>query len=174
MRLLARREHSRKELANKLLASCNPPRNFSCNPPRNSSCSPASNPASKHRLQFPPEELTRQQVLDAIEELLNKLEAKDLLSDQRFAETLTRQYVRKGKGPVALRQAYQAHQLDAEITRPLLDWLAPLWEEQVWRVRNKRFGDQPPADRKEAAKMQRFLAARGFTAEQINRAIFGA
>ncbi|MDR9468098.1 regulatory protein RecX [Marinospirillum sp.] len=151
-RLLARREHSRKELASKLLT------------PRNS--------PSKHKIQPPPEDLSHQEIQDEIEQLLNKLEANDLLSDERFAETLTRQYLRKGKGLLALQQAYQEHQLDSEITRPLLDWLAPLWEEQVWRVRIKRFGDQPPLDQKEAAKMQRFLASRGFTPEQICKVVF--
>ena len=152
-RLLARREHSRQELASKLLY------------PRNS--------PTKHKIQLPPEDLSHQQVQDEIEQLLNKLEANDLLSDERFAETLTRQYLRKGKGLLALQQAYQEHQLDSAITRPLLNNLAPLWQEQANRVREKRFGDQPPANQKEAAKMQRFLASRGFTPEQIRKAVFG-
>jgi len=152
-RLLARREHSRHELASKLLQ------------PRNS--------PTKHRIQPPPETLSKQQLQEEVEQLLNKLEAKDLLSDERFAETLTRQYLRKGKGPKALQQAYQEHHLDTAITQPLLNQLAHLWQEQANRVREKRFGDLPPDDQKSAAKMQRFLASRGFTAEQIRQAIFG-
>ena len=151
-RLLARREHSRKELQSKLL-----------NPP---------NSPSRHKLPPPPEDLSQQQRLHEVEQLLHKLEENKLLSDERFAETLTRQYLRKGKGLIALQQAYQEHQLDSTITRPLLDWLAPLWEDQARRVREKRFGDQAPSDPKEAARMQRFLASRGFTPEQIRKAVF--
>lgn len=151
-RLLARREHSRQELGSKLLN------------PRNS--------PTKHKIQAPPEELSRQQIQHAIEQLLDKLVANDLLSDERFADNLTRQYLRKGKGPLALQQAYQEHQLDSAITQPLLSKLAHLWQEQANRVREKRFGDQPPVDQREAAKMQRFLASRGFTSEQIHRAVY--
>jgi|AntRauTorckE6833_2_1112554.scaffolds.fasta_scaffold33293_2 regulatory protein len=151
-RLLARREHSRQELGSKLLN------------PRNS--------PTKHKILPPPEELNQQQVQQEIEQLLNKLEANDLLSDERFAETLTRQYLRKGKGLLALQQAYQEHQLDSAITQPLLKDLAHLWQDQANRVREKRFGDHPPADQKEAAKMQRFLASRGFTPEQIRKAVY--
>ncbi|WP_114417561.1 regulatory protein RecX [Marinospirillum perlucidum] len=151
-RLLARREHSRKELGDKLLTPPNSP--------------------TRHRLPSAPAEMSRAQQEAEVETLLDKLEANNLLSDQRFADNLTRQYLRKGKGLLALQQAYQQHQLATEITRPLLDWLAPLWEEQAWRVRSKRFGEAPPADAREAAKMQRFLASRGFTPEQIRQAVF--
>ncbi|SFB99415.1 regulatory protein [Marinospirillum celere] len=151
-RLLAMREHSRHELAEKLFK------------PRNS--------PSKHQLLPPPEDLSSQAITTEIQTLLDKLEANDLLSDARFAETLTRQYLRKGKGLLALKQAYQQHQLDRAITQPLLEGLSHRWQEQAYRVREKRFGNQPPADQKEAAKMQRFLASRGFTPEQIRKAVF--
>jgi regulatory protein len=151
-RLLARREHSRHELTDKLFS------------PRNS--------PSKHKILPPPENLSSAQVRAEINLLLDKLETNGLLSDQRFAENLTNQYLRKGKGPLALKQAYQAHQLDESITQPLLAALAHRWQEQANRVREKRFGSLPAADQKDAAKMQRFLAQRGFSPEQIRLAVF--
>lgn len=151
-RLLARREHSRYELGDKLLS------------PRNS--------PSKHKILPPPETLSSTQIRAEINLLLDKLEANDLLSDQRFAENLTRQYLRKGKGLLALKQAYQSHQLDTSITQPLLAALTHRWQEQANRVREKRFGSLPATDQKDAAKMQRFLSQRGFTPEQIRLAVF--
>lgn len=152
-RLLARREHSRHELASKLYHPPNSP--------------------SRHRIQAAPEQLSPSQIQDEIQQLLDKLEANDLLSDQRFAETLSRQYLRKGKGPLALQQAFQEHQLDASITQPLLKSLGPLWQQQADRVKQKRFGETLPSDAKSRAKMQRFLASRGFTGAQIRQAIHG-
>lgn len=152
LRLLARREHSQKELADKLF-----------NPPPS---------PWKQRLPTPPEELTEPERHNEVLKLVHQLEAKNLQSDARFAEDLTRQYLRKGKGPLALHQAYQEHQLDPDITQPLLRPLDNLWQQQADRVRVKRFGDQPAENKKLAAKMQRFLASRGFTAAQIAQAVF--
>lgn len=151
-RLLARREHSRYELGDKLLT------------PRNS--------PSQYKIQPPPDNLSSTQIHAEINLLLDKLETNNLLSNQRFAENLTNQYLRKGKGPLALKQAYQTHRLDESITQPLLAKLAHRWQEQANRVREKRFGTLPAADPRDAAKMQRFLAQRGFTSEQIRLAVF--
>lgn len=42
------------------------------------------------------------------------------------------------------------------------------WRSRIKRVRDKKFGDQPPESAQEKAKQWRFLQYRGFTSEQIN------
>jgi regulatory protein len=133
LRLLARREHSRQELARKLEAHA----------------------------------------ADAgeLEVLLDELQARGWLSEQRMAEQLVRaaagrygvgkvlQQLRdKGVDPEVVAQArvaLQANDLDSA--------------RAVWR---KRFG-QPAQDRREQARQARFLEQRGFEPEVIRRVLGG-
>lgn len=53
-------------------------------------------------------------------------------------------------------------------------WVDPRsrdWFAQAGRVRQRRFGARPPRDYAERAKQARFLQYRGFTFEQIQRAL---
>ncbi len=131
IRLLSRREHSCKELQQKLLA-----RDFG-------SC--------------------------LIDEVLTTLQAENLLSDERFAESYVRSKVRKGVGPVRLQHELRDHQIDDElIHRYLCD---QHWRQLAVEVRQKRFGAVLPESYEERANQMRFLQYRGFSAEQINGAM---
>jgi len=107
-----------------------------------------------------------------INQLISFLLEHDLQSDKRFIESLSHKFLRQGKGPLALHQEYRKHQLETSLVSQQLKSLEPLWYPQVMRVREKRFGNQPPKDQREAGKMQRFLAQRGFTPDLIRKAVF--
>lgn len=109
---------------------------------------------------------------ERLNQLIHFLLEHDLQSDQRFVESLSNQFLRRGKGPIALQHAFRQHQLDKDLIQKQLTTLVHLWYPQVMRVREKRFGSQPPKDQREAGKMQRFLAQRGFTPDQIRQAVF--
>lgn len=133
LRLLARREHSRAELARKLEAAG-----------------------------FAREEIAL---------LLDAFEAKNWLSDQRFAESYVADH-RARAGSVKL--AYDLRQRgvpDSVIEGVLSDNRDSELDRarEVWR---KKFGS-PPADASEKARQMRFLQSRGFTPEVIRRAIDG-
>lgn len=149
-RLLAAREHSRHELREKLLRDHNKTRPEQDETP----------------LFQEPEQAT-----SLIEQLLDQLAEQQLQSDQRFLDSQVRQYLSRGKGPLALQQACRQHRLDPVQVSEALQALDKLWPRQIQRVREKRFGNEPPADAREAARMQRFLAQRGFTPEQIRKAV---
>ena len=107
---------------------------------------------------------------DDIDTLLDRLEARRLLSDQRAAEAIV--HVRRGQRGVLriaheLEQKGVAPELATEALSGLSDLQIPLARE-VWR---KRFGVLPaePADR---ARQTRFLASRGFSFDVI-RAVLG-
>jgi regulatory protein len=131
LRLLARREHSRAELARKL------------------------ENAGFARHDIAP--------------LLDAFEAKNWLSDRRFAESWVADHrARAGSVKLAydLRQrgvsdgiieAVLGDNRDSELDRA----------REVWR---KKFGSAP-ADAAEKARQMRFLQSRGFTPEVIRRAI---
>lgn len=109
---------------------------------------------------------------ELINQLIEFLLEHDLQSDERFIESLANKFLRQGKGPLALQQGYWKHQLAKQLVNQQLKSLEPLWYPQIMRVREKRFGNQPPIDQREAGKMQRFLAQRGFTPDLIRKAVF--
>jgi regulatory protein len=104
--------------------------------------------------------------------VLEKLTARRLLSDERFASSLVRHRVNRGQGPVRIRaelrqQGIDAGRIDAELRGAELDWPA-----LAAQVRRRKFGKGAPRTRNERAKQARFLQYRGFSADQI-RAAFG-
>lgn len=101
---------------------------------------------------------------DLLPPLLDSLQAEGLLSEQRYVDSKTRSLIGRGKGPLAIRAAL-GRDLPASSEAPP-DWIA-----QARRVLAKRFGTEPPADRTETARRARFLAARGYTAEQVRAAL---
>ncbi len=133
MNLLARREHSLKELRQKL------------------------------RRRFPDEQL--------LEAELERLAGQNLQSDNRFAESYTRQRALRGYGPERLRRELQERGLcesavDAALEQPGLDWRALACE-----VFRKRFGEPAPVEMKEKARRVRFMQYRGFDRDQFRHLV---
>ena len=131
MDLLARREHSRSELSDKLAARS-----------------------------FDP---------DVIRDVLDALEREGLLSSGRFAENFIASRHARGQGPVRI-----ARELSERGVEPPADWLDDPrydWNRLARDVRRKKFGDTLPAAFKEKARQARFLEYRGFSQDQIRRAL---
>jgi regulatory protein len=130
---LARREHSRSELARKL----------------------APHAAG----------------VEQLNQLLDDLEAKKLLSEARFVEVLARS---RGErfGAARVKQELRAHGVQADLVRSTVNDLQKSELERARSVWQRRFGVVAPyaAGR---AKQMRFLAARGFSAEVVRRVVGG-
>lgn len=124
LRLLARREHSRAELARKLAPRAESP--------------------------------------EALQSLLDSLEQRKQLSDQRFAaeraHVLSRKY-----GAARIRHDLKAKGVDPELVDPVST------ESELERARGilERKYHEPAATREERAKRMRFLQSRGFSSEII-------
>lgn len=131
MDLLARREHSRRELGDKLAAKA-----------------------------FDP---------DMIREVLDELEREGLLSAGRFAESFVASRAARGQGPV--RIARELAERGVESTRDWLDDARHDWNRLAREARRKKFGAALPSDYKEKARQARFLEYRGFSQDQIRRAL---
>ena len=108
----------------------------------------------------------------AIETLLDELEQQDLLSHERFAQSLAR---RRGAryGTARIRQELREHGLDDETVAEQVRELERTELSRAREVWERRFGT-PPEDLAERARQSRFLAARGFTGEVIRRVLSGA
>lgn len=105
----------------------------------------------------------------AVTQALDELEQRGLLSDARTADAvLLAKSPRYGSR--RLKQLLQAKSLDASLVS---DTLARARDSEFDRARavwHRRFGE-PPADVRERARQQRFLAGRGFESAVIERVL---
>lgn len=108
---------------------------------------------------------------EQIDAVLDVLEAKGLLSAQRFADSmLHRKAARFGAARIQAELAQ--HQLPADIAREAVQTLRDTEFERAHALWARRYGEpaQTPEDK---AKQMRFLAARGFSGEVIRRVVRG-
>ena len=110
---------------------------------------------------------------DIVEIQLGRLQEEGLLSDERFAEQFVRQRVERGHGPMKIRAEMQQRGVDGELIDIELEAHDDEWPKLAEIARNKRFGDEIPAEYAERAKQARFLQGRGFGMEHIRRVLKG-
>lgn len=135
MDLLARREHSRQELQQKLAS-----RGFDA-------------------------------VL--VDEVIGQLTNENLQSDDRYTETYVNERRNKGFGPLRIRQVLRSRGIDDPLIDQYLDPNDSEWTRLAAEVQQQRFGVIESGDQRTYAKAVRFLQQRGFTGEQIRRALQG-
>lgn len=102
---------------------------------------------------------------------LDRLSSEGLLSDERFTEAFINSRLKRGSGPIKIAMELQQRGISDELVNAYLDERDAQWMESAHAVRIKRFGPSPPSDFKERARQMRFLQYRGFTMEQIQRAV---
>lgn len=99
--------------------------------------------------------------------VLERLVAENLQSDERFTEAMVRYQRQRNKGPLWIRRWLQEKGIHSDLIHEYLcedDWL-----DQAKAIREQRFGIQQPSTPQEKARQMRFLAQRGFTAEQVRK-----
>ena len=101
--------------------------------------------------------------------VLDDLEIRNLLSDQRFAENYIDQRSRKGFGPLRIRAELSERGVGKDLIAELLDEPAFAWRDSMREAASRKFGDAPAADRRELARRSRFLQQRGFPTGLIGR-----
>jgi len=109
----------------------------------------------------------------AIHEVLEALAADGLLSEARLAEAYVAERIRKGFGPLRVREELRRKGLGDEQIDPYIHKMNDQWQLQLVAVHNRRFGAEPAVDPKEQARRARFLEARGFPAALVRRLVFG-
>ncbi|OQW94997.1 MAG: hypothetical protein BWK79_03905 [Beggiatoa sp. IS2] len=108
---------------------------------------------------------------DIIDQVLTQLQANHLINETRFVESFMHHRINQGYGPVRIQSDLRLRGIERELLADMLDSDAPVWVERAHQVRQKRFGDHLPTDRREWAKQMRFLQYRGFTNSQIKMAL---
>ncbi|HEX5276712.1 MAG TPA: recombination regulator RecX [Fluviicoccus sp.] len=107
--------------------------------------------------------------VEEIAAILDELAERNWQSDNRFAEAYVRQESRKGHGPLNIRQSLKQRGVDEELIANVL--MTEDWLEWARLTRQRKFGEEPPTDRKEQARQLRFLQYRGFTSDQCRKAL---
>ena len=106
-----------------------------------------------------------------IDAALDDLAAKDLLSEERTAQSVLRTQGPR-YGLQRLRQTLQAKGLATDLVALTLQQAHATELERAREVWQRRFG-QAPADAAERARQMRFMAGRGFEADIIRQVIQG-
>ena len=104
--------------------------------------------------------------------VLDELQAKGFIDHRRVAESVVHRRAAK-LGAMRIRQELQGKGLDAELVAQAVRALRPTELQRAREVWRKKF-DAPPAGPAERGKQARFLAARGFDAEVIQRVLKSA
>ena len=108
---------------------------------------------------------------EQVQVVLDELEAKGLLSAQRFAESmLHRKAARYGSARIQAELAQ--HQLPPDIAREATQALRDTEFERAHALWARRYGEIPETP-EEKARQMRFLAGRGFSGEVVRRVVRG-
>lgn len=105
--------------------------------------------------------------VDAVDAVLDDLERRGFLSDRRYAEAVTRQKAGT-HGRQAIAAVLRAKGVDADVAAEAVARLAADDDATLVAVWRRRFG-RPPADDRERARQVRFLQSRGFALSAILR-----
>lgn len=107
-----------------------------------------------------------------VDEVLDQLEADRLLSDRRFAESYVRMRRDRGYGPLYILSQFGKRGVDPAALEAALDRDDDDWVTVAEEVLRRKAGPEPALDSpRENNRLQRFLASRGFTAEQTHKAL---
>jgi len=109
----------------------------------------------------------------AVEAVLSSLEAKKLLSDERFVEEFVAARLRRGSGPLKIREELRGKGVDPELVDRAVTAHQGAWARMAGEARRKRFGSELPKDMQERARQARFLQQRGFSMDDIRAALKG-
>ena len=109
---------------------------------------------------------------EAIEAVLQDLQQRNLLSDERFAEQYLLMRSRKGFGPVRIEQEMHEKGVSDSLIAIAMDDADIDWREQMQDVLKKKYGSGSPLNYEERARRARFLEYRGFPAVLIRKSLF--
>jgi len=104
------------------------------------------------------------------EAAIARLAEEGLQSDARFVEHFVRSRIQRGQGPVKVRAELGRRGVDGELIGTALGDADCDWHALACEVLAKRF-DGPGDGPRERARRQRFLAGRGFDADQVHHAL---
>ncbi|MBY5990559.1 regulatory protein RecX [Ferrimonas balearica] len=110
-------------------------------------------------------------VASEIEQALSRADDWGYLDDARFAEGFVRYRSARGMGPIRLANELRERGVASDIIKAAIGECEQDWFALCETTCERKFGRRPPTDFKSRAKVQRYLAYRGFDMEQIRYAL---
>ena len=107
-----------------------------------------------------------------VHQVLDELQAKGFISDARVAESVVHRRSAK-LGGARIRHELQAKGLDGELVQQAVARLRGTELARAQAIWQRKFGS-PPQDAVQRGKQARFLAARGFGGDVIQRVLAGS
>jgi regulatory protein len=102
-----------------------------------------------------------------LEQVLDLLQQSGLQSDERFTESFIESRMRKGQGPIRIRQELKERGIGSALIDRDLEIFEGEWPSLLEQVHDAKFGRQRTRESRELAKRARFLEYRGFPSEMI-------
>ena len=103
-----------------------------------------------------------------VEQVVDRMQEEGWQSDERFAQSFVRDKLMQRQGRLKIiAQATQQRGLDRELLEQVLAQHEVDWRSQCREVHARKFGEQPPEDKKQWAKRVRYLQQRGFNSDEI-------
>lgn len=106
-----------------------------------------------------------------LEQVLEQLQADNLQSDARYADSFVRSRISRGQGPLRIRQELRQRGVEHSLIEQVLQDNEVDWAALALAQRRKRFGREPVSEPKAYARQSRFLAYRGFSHDQVRSAL---
>ena len=103
-----------------------------------------------------------------IEKLLDELEEKNYLNEQRFAESFLRYRSSKGQGSVKITSELYSRGINRNLIDQTFEKSEINWFNKAKEQLEKKFGKEKSIDFKEKCKRMRFLSSRGFSSEIVH------
>jgi regulatory protein len=109
---------------------------------------------------------------ESVDVVLDDLQQRDLLSDERFAEQYLLMRSRKGFGPVRIEQEMYEKGVGDGLIRLAMDEADIDWRELLTETLQKKYGAGAALNYEDRARRARFLEYRGFPASLIRKVLF--
>ena len=106
---------------------------------------------------------------ELIDAVLDDLEQRGLLSDERFTENYVEQRSRKGYGPLRIRAELSERGIGHDAAARWLDEGPYDWNKILEQAAERKFGETAASDMRALAKRGRFLEQRGFPLSLVRR-----
>ncbi|WP_231471460.1 regulatory protein RecX [Thioalkalivibrio sp. HK1] len=110
--------------------------------------------------------------LDAIREVLDRIQSQGLLSEERFAERYAASRKERGYGPLRILDELRERGIGDDLAEGTVDLRAKDWFDLAATAHRRHFGEERPDNYPDWARRARFLERRGFIKDHI-RAVLG-
>ena len=102
-----------------------------------------------------------------VEETIDGLVRENLLSDERFCESMINSRLNRGHGPIKVRFELRNKGVPDHMVERAMEQLLPDWQQSLVDLIKKKYAGQLSGTPAERVKQVRFLSSRGFPHEMI-------